>query len=131
MAEPGARRGTGPAVWLLSGLVLVGALAPLLANDRPLLALVGGSIVAPALSDLPVVGRLLGSSRGTAVDWRSTSGDSRILLRAPVPYSYRGVRLEEALQPPGRRHVLGTDALGRDLLARLIHGTRPSLAVGF
>ncbi len=130
MPEPGARRGTGPAVWLLAALVLVGALAPLLANDRPLLALVGGSIVAPALSDLPLVGRLFGSSAGTAVDWRLAGSDSRILLRAPVPYSYRGVRLEEALRPPGRRHILGTDALGRDLLARLIHGTRPSLTVG-
>jgi len=34
-------------------------------------------------------------------------------------------------QPPGGAHVLGTDALGRDLLARVIHGLRVSLAVGF
>ncbi len=31
----------------------------------------------------------------------------------------------------GTRHWLGTDALGRDMLARLIHGSRVSLAVGF
>ncbi len=41
------------------------------------------------------------------------------------------------LQPPGGqdasggRHVLGTDHLGRDLLARVIFGARPALLVGF
>jgi len=41
------------------------------------------------------------------------------------------------LQPPGwqdpsgARHVLGTDHLGRDLLARVIFGARPALLVGF
>jgi peptide/nickel transport system permease protein len=34
--------------------------------------------------------------------------------------------------PPGSPgHPLGTDALGRDLLARLLHGARVSLAIGF
>ena len=31
---------------------------------------------------------------------------------------------------PSAGHLLGTDALGRDLLARIIHGARSSLAVG-
>jgi peptide/nickel transport system permease protein len=41
------------------------------------------------------------------------------------------------LQPPGwpdaagGRHILGTDHLGRDLLARVIFGARPALLVGF
>ncbi len=34
------------------------------------------------------------------------------------------------LQPPSRTHPLGTDNLGRDILARIIHGARVSLAVG-
>jgi peptide/nickel transport system permease protein len=33
--------------------------------------------------------------------------------------------------PSGRVHVLGTDHLGRDLLARVIFGARPALMVGF
>src|SRR5436309_5981712 len=32
--------------------------------------------------------------------------------------------------PPDSRHWLGTDSLGRDLLARVIHGARISLLVG-
>jgi peptide/nickel transport system permease protein len=35
-----------------------------------------------------------------------------------------------ALQPPTARHPLGTDALGRDVLARVLFGGRVSLAVG-
>ncbi len=33
--------------------------------------------------------------------------------------------------PSGRLHMLGTDHLGRDLLARVIFGARPALMVGF
>jgi peptide/nickel transport system permease protein len=33
------------------------------------------------------------------------------------------------LQSPGAAHLLGTDALGRDLLSRLIYGARPTLGL--
>jgi len=35
------------------------------------------------------------------------------------------------LQPPSLRHPFGTDEFGRDMLARVIHGSRSSLLVGF
>jgi peptide/nickel transport system permease protein len=38
--------------------------------------------------------------------------------------------LAHRLQPPGPDHRLGTDDLGRDVLARLVHGARVSLMVG-
>jgi peptide/nickel transport system permease protein len=37
----------------------------------------------------------------------------------------------EQLQPPGAEHVLGTDGLGRDLYARVVHGARYSLSGAF
>jgi peptide/nickel transport system permease protein len=40
------------------------------------------------------------------------------------------VRAGEPAVNAARRHLLGTDASGRDLLARLLHGARASLAVG-
>jgi peptide/nickel transport system permease protein len=38
--------------------------------------------------------------------------------------------LERTLEPPSVSHPLGTDALGRDLASRVLHGGRVSLAVG-
>ncbi|GAA6756829.1 ABC transporter permease [Thermus thalpophilus] len=37
----------------------------------------------------------------------------------------------ERLRPPSLEHPLGTDQLGRDVLARVVHGARISLGVGF
>jgi peptide/nickel transport system permease protein len=39
--------------------------------------------------------------------------------------------LTEALSPPSRQHLFGTDQFGRDILTRVIYGTRISLWVGF
>jgi len=38
--------------------------------------------------------------------------------------------LEQRLEPPSWRHPLGLDELGRDILSRLIHGSRISVSVG-
>lgn len=47
-----------------------------------------------------------------------------------APYSYYGQNLIELLQTPSKAHLLGTDQYGRDILSRLIYGTRISLSVG-
>jgi|ERR1043166_436104 oligopeptide transport system permease protein len=45
-------------------------------------------------------------------------------------YTYREQNLALRVTPPSRLHWLGTDALGRDLLARLLYGGEVSLSVG-
>src|SRR4051812_43996330 len=44
--------------------------------------------------------------------------------------SYQDQNLDLGATPPGAQHWLGTDTLGRDLLARVLYGGRISLMVG-
>jgi ABC-type dipeptide/oligopeptide/nickel transport system permease subunit len=54
-------------------------------------------------------------------------------LAAPLltPYDPTKQKLSDALIRPTWAHPLGTDHLGRDVLARLLYGGRLSLAIGF
>ncbi|OGO32060.1 MAG: ABC transporter permease [Chloroflexi bacterium RBG_16_56_11] len=47
-----------------------------------------------------------------------------------APYDPYDQQLDQTLQPASRAHWLGTDALGRDTLSRIIFGARNSLMVG-
>ena len=47
-----------------------------------------------------------------------------------APYGMKEQDLSNALQFPNATHWLGTDDLGRDILSRIIYGTRVSLTVG-
>ena len=53
---------------------------------------------------------------------------------APVvwPYDpYTDSNLAESRMSPSLQHPFGTDRLGRDMLRRIVHGTRVSLLIGF
>ena len=52
---------------------------------------------------------------------------------APVlaPYDPLAVDFAAMLAPPSTEHLLGTDSFGRDVLSRLIYGSRTALLVGF
>ena len=53
-------------------------------------------------------------------------------ILAPVltPYTFDGMDLLNRLAPPSREHLLGTDEAGRDVLTRMLYGSRVSLLVG-
>jgi oligopeptide transport system permease protein len=48
-----------------------------------------------------------------------------------APYSYEEQNLDLGASAPSATHWLGTDALGRDQLTRIMYGSRISLMVGF
>lgn len=54
-----------------------------------------------------------------------------IAARWVAPHDPLQVNLPDALLAPCRAYPLGTDQLGRDVLSRLIYGTRISLLIGF
>jgi peptide/nickel transport system permease protein len=52
-------------------------------------------------------------------------------LIAPLiaPYDPLDQRLDERLQPPSSKHLMGTDKLGRDIFSRILYGGRISLFI--
>ncbi len=55
-----------------------------------------------------------------------------VALFAPViaPYDPLAINLDHIKEAPNTKHLLGTDTIGRDVLSRIIYGTRVSLFVG-
>jgi peptide/nickel transport system permease protein len=53
-------------------------------------------------------------------------------IAAPIlaPYAPEQIDLARRREPPSAAHWFGTDDLGRDVFARVLHGARVSLAVG-
>jgi peptide/nickel transport system permease protein len=47
-----------------------------------------------------------------------------------APYDPYKVTLKDSLQQPSSNHLLGTDEMGRDVLSRIIYGSRIALLVG-
>lgn len=56
-----------------------------------------------------------------------------VAIFAPVitPYDPTAIDVNNVLSPPSISHPFGTDELGRDVLSRMIWGSRVSLKVGF
>src|SRR6202521_1804344 len=56
-----------------------------------------------------------------------------VSVAAPLvaPYGPLAQKVVDRLQAPGPAHLFGTDALGRDILSRVLYGGRISLPVGF
>ncbi|MEK6598828.1 MAG: ABC transporter permease [Deltaproteobacteria bacterium] len=56
-----------------------------------------------------------------------------VAILAPfiAPHGPDVIDVKHVLEPPSLQHPFGTDDLGRDILSRVIYGSRISLAVGF
>jgi len=127
-----------PAVFL-GLLAAVSLLAPLLANNKPLAVDLDGHLRFPAFRDL-LPFRLFLRPDGAALAlerdprWFGPGGEgrrrARWLLLPPLPYSPYETSLERIHEPPGRDHPLGCDDVGRDVAARLVHGTKVTLLTG-
>jgi peptide/nickel transport system permease protein len=76
--------------------------------------------------------RRLARNRGAAVGGLVFLLVVLLALAAPVLAPHDPVRLNvvESLEAPGARHWLGTDQFGRDVLSRIIYGSRVSVAMG-
>jgi peptide/nickel transport system permease protein len=110
---------------LIFGLFFVALFAPLLANNKPVIMRWQGRFYLPALwnhRDL------------AALDLKKLAFELKapdFALMPPVQYSPTEYDLFSVLDAPNSSHWLGTDDRGRDVLSRMIWGSRVSLSVGF
>lgn len=81
---------------------------------------------------LAIVWRQLRRNKGAILGGILILIEILIAILAPhiAPYDPLEQVLVDALTGPSKRHLLGTDEVGRDILSRIIYGTRISLRVG-
>jgi peptide/nickel transport system permease protein len=77
--------------------------------------------------------RALRKNRLALVGGVVVAGLAVLAILAPVvaPWDPNRPDIKKILDAPSGAHPLGTDQLGRDVLARMLYGARVSLAVGF
>jgi len=121
------------ATWIIGTFLVIGLCSRFIANDMPLLANYEGSVSSPAtlelLSDIGIVDSRIYDE--TKFRWK---------IMPPIPYSSDQLnsRVNVSVGPLDNqevsslryRHWLGTDQLGRDVLAGLVHGTNIAVKVG-
>ena len=145
--------------WIFAVLFLVSLLAPVISNDRPILAMYKGELLFPTFIDYPEAkfgGFLAKTNYRDPVNLEEIAANGWMLW-PPIRYSYNTTNTElpqPAPSPPasslssevacgkyplkivdaqcnsGNMNWLGTDDQGRDVAARLIYGYRVSIAFG-
>ena len=125
-------------LWLFAGLLLLSLGAELVANDKPLLLGYKGELYMPALKRYSE--QQFGGQLPFQPDYRSAYVRQLIedqggwMLFAPIPFSADTPNYDLQVptpSPPSSSNWLGTDDQGRDVLARVLYGTRVSLLFAF
>lgn len=121
------------AKWTMIIFFVVGLLHKFIANDQPLLAKYDGSICSPVLNELlaEVGSKKFRNYNDALYDWK-------IMPLIPYASDQLNSKVNVSVGPFDHqeissiryRHWLGTDPLGRDVFAGLIHGTNIALKVG-
>ena len=130
------RRAMTAAVLFLSIFVL-SLFSELLANDRPLIVKYKGEFYFPVFKTY--TDAFWGGDFPTPADYKDPYIVQNInregwMLMPLIPFSYNTVDYEidsPAPSAPDRRHWLGTDDEGRDIVARILYGIRLSVIFAF
>ena len=118
-------------------IAFLAVFGPLIANEKPYFCKLDGKTYFPLFSNVSEAGLSGQHPAHSPVTWNKTTFES--VWRAPVPYSHYTIDLKTGgyvspfksqLVSPRFRHWLGTDALGRDVVAGMIRGCRVSLLIG-
>ena len=120
-------------------LLFITITADFWANEKPIYCQIDGNTYWPIFySYARPLGIVAPNGKLEQINWLTESYDR--VIRCPIPYSPTTIDRKNmrAIGPGGNqrfaslrfRHWLGTDELGKDVAAGLIHGTRIALMVG-
>ncbi|OAI84836.1 ABC transporter permease [Pseudomonas putida] len=121
-------------LWAFAALLTLSLGAELIANDKPLLLKYEGSLYFPAFKRYTE--QQFGGQLPFQPDYRSQyvrqliEGNGGWMLFPPIPFSADTPNYDlqvPAPSPPSASNWLGTDDQARDVLARVIYGTRVSI----
>ncbi len=118
-------------------MLLLSIFSPLIASDQPIVCKFKGKLYFPAIVEIF-------QSRGSGPHWINKSkpfnlpqfeaktrlDPEEFAIWPLIPFSEYEQTLD-FFSPPSADHWLGTDEIGRDVAARMIHGTSVSVKVGF
>ena len=125
-------------LWLLIGLLVLSALAEVLSNDKPLLARYDSELFMPIAHNPPE--QRFGGDFMTPTDWSDPFINQQFakpgnwMLRPPNHHAANSTEyFSKPANPsaPNADHWLGTDQIGRDMVARLLYGFRVSILFAF
>ncbi len=118
-------------------ILAISMMANILANDKPLLVKYRGEFYFPLLKTYTDLD--FGGDFPTPADYadpylRQNIENNGWLFMPPIPFSFNTIDMEmdkPTPAAPSRRHWLGTDDEGRDILARILYGLRLSMVFAF
>ena len=111
-------------------LLLMALFADFLANDKPYHLRYRGKVYFPIFQSYLVKLRVSQwPPELLNVDFKKL--ENAEALFPPIPYRPSNIDLSAPFEDPSAQHWLGTDKLGRDVMAGIVHGSRISLSVGF
>jgi peptide/nickel transport system permease protein len=126
-------------VYVVVFLIVIAVFAPILANEKPLVCKYEGNIYFPVFKEIAVgfgIGQF--QTQFQNVNWKELEYEFAVF--PPVPYlpmnqdndNIHSVGPFDDQNVPSARwkHWFGTDELGRDVLAGMIHGTSIAMTVG-
>lgn len=122
--------------WIFIVLFVLSLGAELIANDKPILVQYDGKMHFPIFKVYPET--VFGGDFEVEADYtdefvQELIAEKGSMIWPPVRFSYDTVDFNlngSAPTAPERRHLLGTDDQGRDVLARVIYGFRISVLFG-
>jgi len=111
-------------------LFIIAAGADFLANNKPYYMVYQGRNYFPLIrSGLVRFGLAKWQPELLNMDFKKVNAGRKVF--PPIPHLASDIDLSAPFDSPSAEHWLGTDKLGRDVLAGLIHGSRISLSIGF